>query len=111
MFWTIIFWLIFIGFLTNPHNFIIIILYSEILWMTLYCLVVLCGCIRDDINLVSLSLFILGFAGFEYAVGFLLLILFKNFTLAIDFQNDQKIWKHYLLKNEKYFYNIFNQYK
>jgi NADH:ubiquinone oxidoreductase subunit K len=48
------------------------------MWIILYSLSVLIGTLSDDLNSTSLSFLILGVAGLEFSVGFLILLLFRN---------------------------------
>ena len=60
---------------TNLFNYLV---YAEISWIILYVICIFKGLLIDDFFLGSLSLYILGFAGFEYAVGFLIVLFFKK---------------------------------
>lgn len=64
---------------------------AEITWLILYCLTILFGVTLDDINLFSLSFFLLGLAGLEFCIGFLLVILFRYFNKTLDLNNEKKI--------------------
>jgi hypothetical protein len=49
------------------------------------------GGINDDLTLFSVSFFLLGLAGLEFSIGFLLIINFKNFNQSLTFLDDIKI--------------------
>ena len=74
----------------NVKSFISLLFYSEVLWIVLYNIVVLFGTINDDLNLVSFSFFILGLAGLEFAIGFLLIIILKTLNLKLNFNHDSR---------------------
>jgi len=59
-------------------------LYSEIIWVILYCYTVIVGIINDDLILISTSFFIMALAGLEFCIGFILAIFFKNFKKTFD---------------------------
>jgi len=60
------------------------------------------GGINDDLTLFSISFFLLGLAGLEFSIGFLLIINFKNFNQSLTFSDDIKIWNQFLQsKNTK----------
>jgi hypothetical protein len=62
----------------------------------------MCGANGDDIVLVSNSLFILGFAGLEFSIGILLLIIFKNIMKTININdNDEEFKKINLFEKKK----------
>ena len=56
----------------------------------LYVISIFYGSLNDDINLYSLSFFLLAIAGLEFSIGILLLILFKSFKIDFFFNNNNK---------------------
>jgi hypothetical protein len=72
-----IFWFSVICFMCNCYDILIIILYSEIIWVILYCYIVVVGITNDDLILISTSFFIMALAGLEFCIGFILSIFFK----------------------------------
>lgn len=84
-FFLVIFWISIIGFLINYNNFLFVFLYSELTWVILYSISIVLGLNLEDLNLFSNSFFVLGLAGIEYSIGFLMIILFKNFNVSINF--------------------------
>jgi len=103
-FWNIFFWFTLTGFLINPSNFIKLLFFSEVTWLTLYCYILITGAINDDLTLFSSSFFILGLAGLEYSIGLLLVIIFKNINKSLLFFDEQKNWNNYLYKNNMKLY-------
>jgi NADH:ubiquinone oxidoreductase subunit K len=99
-FWIFIFWISLLSFLINSNNFINLLIYSEIVWINLYCYSILTGSINDDLNLLTLSFFILALASMEFVLGYLLIILFKNFNKNLNFNEVDKIWYNYLYLNK-----------
>lgn len=97
-FWSCFFWFSLTAFLLNPTNFISLLFYSEITWVCLYCFSVLTGALNDDLTLFSLSFFILGLAGLEFSLGFLLIVNFKNFNKSLFFYDNDKIFNQFLNK-------------
>ena len=71
-------------FLLNAKNLVTIILYSEIVWVVLYCYTTITGTINDDLILTSTSFFLLALAGFEFCIGFIITIFYKNFKKSFD---------------------------
>jgi NADH:ubiquinone oxidoreductase subunit K len=63
----------------NCYDILNIILYSEIVWVVLYCYIVVVGTINDDLILISTSFFIMALAGLEFCIGFILSVFFRNF--------------------------------
>ena len=101
-FWSLIFWLSLVLFTSNLNNIIKLIFYSELVWVILYCYVLLESSINDDLNLLSTSIFILGLAGLEYSIGILLLVLFKNLNNTLELNS--------LKNNENKIFNVNNLY-
>lgn len=104
-FWGIFFWVTIIAFIINIENFFKILLYSEITWISLYCYTVMCGGINDDLNLVSTSFFVIGFAGLEFSVGLLLIIIFKNLNKTINFNDESEFYENFNFWNKKKLYS------
>ena len=108
-FWTFFFWLSIFGFLFNPTNFLSLLFYSEITWVVLYCYSIITGAVNDEITLATNTFFLLGLAGVEFAFGFLLLILFKNFNVSLNLIEKDKMWNQtlYTSKNSLYLSRYF----
>lgn len=84
------------------------LLFSEIVWVLLYILTVFFGSLIDDINLYSLSFFLLAFAALEFSIGILILVLFKNFKIDYSFFNNSKDFLQNSSDNNKlFFFNNF----
>lgn len=107
-FWNLIFWLSIISFISNLNNFIKLLFYSELIWVLLYTITLIQGSINDDINLLSASIFILGFAGLEYSIGILIVMLFKNINNSIEFNDtDNTNLKEAIFSKNKLYLNRF----
>jgi len=83
-FLTFLFWLSTFMFLLNARNLITVILYSEIVWVVLYCYTTIAGTINDDLILTSTSFFLLALAGLEFCIGFIITIFYRNFKKSFD---------------------------
>ena len=71
------FFLILFSILINTNTSLHLLLTAEILWITLYAIVLFIGLIYDNINILSLTFFFLVFSAIEFGVG-LVLLLFQN---------------------------------
>ena len=71
------------------------------MWVVLYVLVLLYGHINDDINLYSLSFFLLSLAGLEFSFGLLLVVLFKTVKAHFDFTNNDSQHNQFFRNNVK----------
>jgi hypothetical protein len=65
-------------------------MYSEIIWVVLYCCIVIVGIVNDDMVLISTSFLIMALAGLEFCIGFILSIFFKNFKKTFSLLNNKK---------------------
>ena len=100
------FWLSIISFITNFNNFIRLLFYSELTWIILYCFILIQGAINDDIILLSTSIFILGLAGIEYAIGILILLIFKQINKKTNFdESDNDVYNHNIYSNNNIYIN------
>ena len=98
-------------FLLNAKNLITIILYSEIIWVVLYCYVSIVGTINDDLILTSTSFFLLALAGLEFCIGFIIVIFFRNFKKSFNldlFNNFSKKKTTKQLSSNKYVWKYTN---
>jgi hypothetical protein len=71
------FFLILFSILVNTNTSLHLLLTAEILWITLYAIVLLIGLIYDNLNMLSLTFFFLVFSAIEFGIG-LVLLLFQN---------------------------------
>lgn len=71
-------------FLLNCKNLLVIILYSEVMWVVLYSFTSITGIINDDLILTSTSFFLLALAGLEFCIGFIITIFFRNFKKSFE---------------------------
>lgn len=71
-------------------------MYSESIWIIIYVLDVLLSSWFNDINLLSLSLFIIGFAAIELSIGLLLMIYFNKINKSIFFKSNKNNNNYFL---------------
>lgn len=88
---SILFWISLAAFLFHVHDFLKLFIFSEMSWIFLFIISVLYGVNNDDLTLITLSFFLLGFAGVEFVIAYLLIVLFKKYNLDLTFfQNEVK---------------------
>jgi hypothetical protein len=73
---------------------------SELCWVALYCHTTILSGLTDDLTLLTLTFFLLGLAGLEFSVGFILIIVLNHF-LKTNNTTDKK--KKPSLKFENHF--------
>lgn len=82
--------------------------FSELIWVLLYTFILLKGSINDDLNILSFSIFILGFAGLEYSIGILLILLFKNINKKVELDDtNNEIYNFNIYSNKPIYLNRF----
>ena len=105
-FFSILFWICIVCFISNFNNFVRLLFYSELIWIILYVYILIQGVINDDLILLSTSIFILGLAGIEYGLGILLLLIFKQINKKTEFnETDNDIYNHNIYSNKNIYIN------
>ena len=61
--------------LINTNTALHLLLTAELLWITLYAIVLFVGLVHDNLNILSLTFFFLIFSAIEFGVGLVLLLL------------------------------------
>lgn len=69
------FFLILGSLLLNTNTSIHLLLTAELLWITLYLIVLFIGLTYDNLNILSLTFFFLIFSAIEFGIGLVLLLL------------------------------------
>ena len=95
----IIFFLLFISISSNVTTALHLLLTAELLWITLYLIVLSVGALFDNVNLVSLTFFFLVLSAVEFGIG-LILILTQNIFLRSISLNDSS--SNFLKHNSRF---------
>lgn len=90
-----IFFLFFLSIAINVSNALHLLLTAEILWITLYLLVLCVGFLYDNLNLLSLTFFFLVLSAIEFGIGLVLILLQNIFLRSIDLTNNSRNWLKY----------------
>ena len=61
--------------LVNTNTALHLLLTAELLWITLYAIVLFVGLVYDNLNILSLTFFFLIFSAIEFGIGLVLLLL------------------------------------
>lgn len=59
----------------NTNTALHLLLTAELLWITLYSIVLFIGLVYDNLNILSLTFFFLIFSAIEFGIGLVLLLL------------------------------------
>jgi NADH:ubiquinone oxidoreductase subunit K len=59
----------------NTNTALHLLLTAELLWITLYAIVLFIGLVYDNLNILSLTFFFLIFSAIEFGIGLVLLLL------------------------------------
>jgi len=82
----ILFFFFFLTIVININTALHLLLTAELLWISLYIIVLLVGFIFDNVNLLSLTFFFLIFSAVEFALG-LVIILVQHILLRSIYLN------------------------
>jgi hypothetical protein len=91
----IIFFLIMVSLSTNVTSALHLLLTAELLWVTLYVIVLNMGILYDNINLLSLTFFFLVLSAVEFGIGIVLILVQNVFLRSIYLSDNSKNWLKY----------------
>lgn len=78
------FFLIIFSIIINTNTSLHLLLTAELLWITLYAIVLFIGLVYDNLNILSLTFFFLVFSAIEFGIGLVLLLLQNIITRSIN---------------------------
>ena len=78
------FFLIIFSIIINTNTSLHLLLTAELLWITLYSIVMFIGFVYDNLNILSLTFFFLVFSAIEFGIGLVLLLLQNIITRSIN---------------------------
>lgn len=78
------FFLIIFSIIINTNTSLHLLLTAELLWITLYAIVLFIGLVYDNLNVLSLTFFFLVFSAIEFGIGLVLLLLQNIITRSIN---------------------------
>lgn len=88
------FFFIFGTLLINTNTALHLLLTAELLWVTLYIIVLFVGLAYDNLNILSLTFFFLIFSAIELGIGLVLLLLQHLLTRTLNLDSsDVNIFK------------------
>lgn len=82
----LLFFLFFLTIILNVNTALHLLLTAELMWISLYIIVLLIGFIFDNVNMLSLTFFFLIFSAAEFALG-LVIILVQHVMLRSIYIN------------------------
>lgn len=97
----ILFFLLILSITTNVSSAIHLLLTAELLWITLYIIVLSVGFIYDNANFVSLTFFFLVLSAVEFGIGLVIMLLQNIFFRSLQLHDNSKNW----IKNNLRFIN------
>ena len=101
----LVFFSIFINSTTSLH----LLLTAEILWITLYGVVLSIGLLYDNLNVLSLTFFFLALSAVEFGTGIVLLLIQNILTRSLNLNdNDSNFLKFANRFKSKIFLNKIN---
>ena len=91
----IIFFLILVSLSTNVTNALHLLLTAELLWVSLYVLVLSMGLTYDNVNLLALTFFFLVLSAVEFGIGVVLILVQNFFLRSVHLDDGSQNWlKH-----------------
>jgi len=75
---------------TNVTSALHLLLTAELLWVTLYVIVLNMGMLYDNINLLSLTFFFLVLSAVEFGIGIVLILVQNVFLRSIYLSDNSK---------------------
>jgi NADH:ubiquinone oxidoreductase subunit K len=79
----ILFFLFFLTVILNVNTALHLLLTAELMWISLYIIVLLVGFIFDNVNILSLTFFFLIFSAAEFALGLVIILIQHIFSRSI----------------------------
>lgn len=101
----ILFFLIFLSLVNNVSSSLHLLLTAELLWITLYIIVLSVGFLYDNLNFLSLTFFFLVLSAVEFGIGLVIILIQNIFLRSINLGDNNKNWLKY---NQKFSSRIKN---
>lgn len=80
--------------LVHVNTSLHLLLTAELIWVTIYLLTVLTGLVYDNLNILSLSFFVLVFSAVEFGIGLVILLMQFLLTRTLNLnENDNNVLK------------------
>ena len=89
----------------NSNTALHLLLTAELLWITLYAIVLAVGLTYDNLNLLSLTFFFLVLSAVEFGVGLVLMLLQNVLTRSINLMDNDANFLKFLTRFKT---NLFN---
>lgn len=86
----ILFFFILLSVSNNVTNALHLLLTAEMLWITLYLIVLTVGIIYDNLNIISLTFFFLVLSAVEFGIGLIIMLLQNILTRSIQLNTNSK---------------------
>lgn len=86
----ILFFLILLSVSNNVSNALHLLLTAELLWITLYIIVLSIGFTYDNVNLLSLTFFFLVLSAVEFGIGLVIMLIQNIFFRSIQLSDSSK---------------------
>lgn len=98
----LLFFCFFLTILLNVNTALHLLLTAELMWISLYIIVLLVGFIFDNVNVLSLTFFFLIFSAAEFALGLVIILIQYIFLRSIYIntmsKNNHKFLTRFLKK-------------
>lgn len=86
----VLFFIIFISISNNVSNALHLLLTAELLWITLYIIILSVSFLYDNVCLLSLTFFFLVLSAVEFGIGLVIILLQNIFFRSIHLSDNNK---------------------
>ena len=94
----IVFFLMFLSITNNISNSLHLLLTAELLWITLYVIVLSIGFLYDNSNLLSLTFFFLVLSAVEFGIGLVIILIQNIFFRSLQLSDNSKNYMKYNIR-------------
>jgi NADH:ubiquinone oxidoreductase subunit K len=91
----VMFFLLMSSIVVNVTSALHLLLTAELLWITLYVIVLTLGSFFDNINVISLTFFFLVLSAVEFGIGLVLILIQNIFMRSISLNDSSSNWIKY----------------
>ena len=97
----IFFFLMLLSIIINVNTALHLLLTAEILWITLYLIVLSIGISYDNMNFLSLTFFFLVLSAVEFGVGLILMLLQNILMRSLNLSDNNTSWMKFSTRFNK----------
>lgn len=93
-----LFFLLLLSISNNVSSALHLLLTAELLWITLYIVVLSIGFLYDNINFLSLTFFFLVLSAVEFGIGLVIMLVQNIFFRSLQLHDNNRNWSKHNLR-------------